>query len=88
MSDIFHSSLKQLFCHLILPLVNRNDLHALVGPHKENPELDPLFVLHLANQLYIALVYTSANTVVFVLALVMAVDYTNNFPNQELEHQP
>ena len=40
--------------------MNRKDLQALtlVGPTRDNPELDPLAILHLYNQLYI-LIYAN-----------------------------
>ena len=38
----------------LLPILNRTDLHALtlVGPPRDNPELDTLAVLHLNNRQY------------------------------------
>ena len=46
---------KRLFSTLRELSVNRKDLLALtlVGPPRDNPELDPLAVLHLNNPLYI-----------------------------------
>ena len=49
--------IKQVFFISTLrePSVNRKDLRALtlVGPTRDNPEPDPLAVLHLDNRLYI-----------------------------------
>ena len=49
--------------------MKRKDLGALtfVGPPMDNPELDPLAVLHLENQLFMSPVSSVFHTVVTVI---------------------
>ena len=50
-----------LFSTFREPLVNRKDLRALtlVGPPRDNPEQDPLAVLHLHNRLCMLRAHTT-----------------------------
>ena len=56
--------IKQVFFISTLrePSVNRKDLQALtlLGPTRDNPEPDPLAVLHLNNQLWMLILHSSA----------------------------